>query len=57
MCLIEPHSVWKCLDASYSTGIDFAGILLLANSATEQEQSEHWTLLLNERWQLPAQEQ
>lgn len=57
LCLIEPHSVWKCLDMSYSTGIDFAGILLLANSATEPEQSEYRTLLLDLRWQLPAQEQ
>lgn len=41
LCLIEPHSVWKCLDVSYLTGIDFAGILLLAKSVTDQEQSEH----------------
>lgn len=48
--------MWKCLDVSYSTGIDIAGILYLANPATEQKQPEHQTLLLDERWQLPAQE-
>lgn len=31
--------MWKCLDMSYSTAIDFVGILFLANSAGEEEQS------------------
>lgn len=43
VCMTEPHSVWKCLNMSYSAGIDFAGVL--ANCATEQKQSQYWTPL------------